>query len=211
MVAQGRRGNVALELVQPKRYGAILLDPAWQFKVWNKDTGNGRSAESHYKTMTLDDMKALPLQKLMADDCAVFMWAVMPMLPEALELGKAWGLEYKTCAFAWAKVNKRAENRWSYPADVSNWFMGMGYWTRANVELCLLFTKGKPKRKSASVRQLIVSAIRKHSQKPDDTHQRIEQLVDGAYLELFARERRNGWDVIGNEIDGRDMRDVLAA
>ncbi len=166
-----REGDaVTLELVQPKRYGAILLDPAWQFKVWNKDTGNGRSAESHYKTMTLDDMKALPLQKLMADDCAVFMWAVMPMLPEALELGKAWGLEYKTCAFAWAKVNKRA-----------------------------------------SVRQLIVSAIRKHSQKPDDTHQRIEQLVDGAYLELFARERRNGWDVIGNEIDGRDMRDVLAA
>jgi N6-adenosine-specific RNA methylase IME4 len=91
-----------------KTYGAILLDPAWQFKVYSKDTGQGRSAESHYPTMSLEDMKALPVPDLMAKDCAVFMWATFPTLPEAIELGRAWGLQYKTCAFLWAKVNKRA-------------------------------------------------------------------------------------------------------
>lgn len=193
-----------------KKYGAILIDPPWSFQVWSKDTGQGRSAEAHYPTMTPEALKALPMQTLMADDCAVFMWATFPTLPQALELGKAWGLEYKTCAFLWAKVNKRAENRWSYPSDESNWFMGMGYWTRANTEPCLLFTKGSPKRKSRSVRQFIASVIRRHSQKPDCIYDRIEQLVEGDYCEVFARQTRIGWDSVGNEITGERIEDVLA-
>lgn len=194
-----------------KQYGAILIDPPWRFNVWSRDTGLGRSAESHYPTMTMDDLKALPLQTLMAKDCAVFMWATFPTLPEALELGKSWGLQYKTCAFLWAKVNKRSEFRWSYPTEDSNWFCGMGYWTRANTEPCFLFTRGKPKRKARNVRQFIASVIREHSRKPDGIYGRIEALVDGPYLEVFARQAWRGWDVMGNGIDGQDIRDVLRA
>jgi N6-adenosine-specific RNA methylase IME4 len=191
-----------------KTYGAILLDPAWQFKVYSKDTGQGRSAESHYPTMSLEDMKALPVPDLMAKDCAVFMWATFPTLPEAIELGRAWGLQYKTCAFLWAKVNKRA-GLWQAWRDPSTWFMGMGFWTRANTEPCLLFTKGSPRRKSRSVRQLVIDRIRDHSRKPDCVHERIMQLVDGDYCELFARHPRDGWDCYGFDIDGRDLRESL--
>lgn len=191
-----------------KLYGAILLDPAWQFRVYTRDTGTGRSAESHYPTMSLDALKALPVPDIMAKNCAVFMWATFPTLPEALELGRAWGLEYKTCAFLWAKTNRRA-GLWQPWRDPSVWFMGMGFWTRANTEPCLLFTRGSPKRKSRGVRQLVIDRIREHSRKPDCVHERIMQLVDGPYAELFARQTRAGWDCYGFDIDGRNLRDSL--
>lgn len=184
-----------------KTYGALLIDPPWSFNVWSKATGHGRSAESHYPTMSIEAMKALPVPDIMAKNCAVFMWVTWPTLPEALELGKAWGLQYKTCAFMWAKLNKRVEGRFVEMRDDANWFMGMGYWTRANTEPCLLFTKGSPKRKATDVRQLVVSAIQRHSQKPNMIYNRIERLVDGDYCELFARQTWPGWDCWGNEVE----------
>lgn len=194
------------------RYAAILIDPPWSFEVWGKDIGK-RSAESHYSTMQLVDLAALPMDSLMADDCAVFMWAVWPKLNEAMRLGEAWGLTYKTCAFNWVKLNKTQ-------SDTP--FTGMGYWTRANSEPCLLFTKGHVRRKSKDVPQMLIdwegglfetetiaTRIGAHSEKPQAIYQRIEALVPGAYCEVFARQRRVGWDSIGNEIDGCDIRDVL--
>lgn len=194
-----------------KRYSAILIDPPWNYRVWSKK-GAGRSAESHYPTMSIDDLQALNLQALMNDDCVLFMWVTWPLLPEALELGAAWGLQYKTCAFDWLK---RTSSR-------KAWFMGMGYWTRANSEPCLLFSKGSPKRRGKGVRQLIVeddsqlsllppiiAPVAAHSAKPIEQYSRIEALVDGPYLEVFARAPRSGWDAIGNDIDGQDIRDVL--
>jgi len=183
-----------------KRYKAILIDPPWKFKVWSEATGLDRSAEKHYPTMDLATLKLLPVQTVMDDDCAVFMWITWPMMPDALELAEAWGLEYKTCAFLWAKLNKRAEGRFAIIGDLVNWFMGMGYWTRSNSEACLLFTKGKPKRKAADVRQLVVSPVRRHSQKPDSIYGFIERLVDGPYCEFFARKTQPGWDCWGNEV-----------
>ena len=118
------------------------------------------------------------------------MWCVDPMLPEALEVIKAWGFKYKTVGFTWAKQNKN---------DLGM-FTGLGYWTRANPEMCLLATKGKPKRISKSVKQLIVSQRQEHSRKPDEVYERIEQLLDGPYVELFARRERKGWDSWGNEL-----------
>lgn len=194
-----------------------MIDPPWSFRVWAKDTGRGRSAESHYPTLDIEEMQKLPMSKLFDDDCAVFMWATYPTLPEALMLGAAWGLTYKTCAFTWIK--RTSTN--------NHWFTGMGYWTRSNPEPCLLFTKGNPKRKSKGVMQLIVendsqlsmfeettaivSAIMAHSVKPDESYRRIEALVEGDYLDVFARRKRRGWDAIGNEINGQDIRDVLAS
>ncbi len=196
------------------RYGAILIDPPWQFKTWNSHLWRsaadaGRAPESHYPTLNRDALESLDMQSLMTPDCAMFMWATWPTLPDALELGRAWGLEYKTCAFNWVKTTEKTQGKFVHLADEANWHMGMGYWTRANTEPCLLFTQGNPKRKSKGVRQLIVAAIQRHSQKPDAIYGQIEALVDGPYLEVFARQRYPSWDSIGNEIDGRDIREVL--
>lgn len=190
------------------QYGTILIDPPWTFKAYSYK-GNGRSAENHYSTLTIEDMMRLNIGSLMAKDCAVFMWVTWPTIPQALALGDAWELHYSTCAFLWAKTNRGVAGRWADPADNTNWFMGMGYWTRSNTEPCLLFTQGSPKRKARNVRQLMIEAVRKHSQKPDGIYGRVEALVDGPYLEIFARQRHVGWDAIGNEIDGQDIRSII--
>ncbi len=182
-------------------FPVILCDPPWRYEVYSRDTGLGRSAESHYPTMTDDELRRLDVLSIAAPDCSLFMWATWPCLLQALALGVAWGFTYKTCAFLWAKTNKRATRRWTYVEDDVNWFVGMGYWTRANTEMCLLFTTGNPKRQSSAVRQLIVSPVREHSQKPNEQYERIEQLVAGPYCELFSRQKREGWQSWGNEIE----------
>lgn len=191
----------------PRRhFGAILIDPPWRFKTWNKATavkrragkGTNVSADVHYNTMTMEEITVLPVQDLAADDCVLFLWVSWPMLPEALALLKAWSFEYKTCAFDWMKAHARQIEMFR---DDSEALMGMGYWTRANTEPCLLATRGKPKRLHADVKQAILEPRREHSRKPDCIHGRIERLVAGPYLELFARSRRTGWTVWGNETD----------
>ncbi len=177
---------------QSKKYDIILSDPPWTFRVWSKETGNGRSAESHYRTMILQDIKDLPVSNITSDNCALFLWVTMPTLPEGLEVIKSWGFTYKTCAFTWVKRNK----------VTPSWFWGMGYWTRANAELCLLATKGNPKRISASVHQIIDTPIEAHSKKPAVVRDKIIQLMgDLPRLEMFARQRTPGWDVFGNEVE----------
>lgn len=178
-------------------YGAILADPPWQFLTWSK-RGKGRSAERHYDTMTLDEIELLDARRFAKPDCILFLWATWPHLQYALGVIQEWGFEYKTCAFAWMKADNRQIDLLdsAMPAD-----MKMGYWTRSNSEVCLLATRGKPKRLSGGVRQGIIEPAREHSRKPDCVHERIEQLVDGPYLELFARQKRAGWTTWGNETE----------
>lgn len=182
-----------------KKYNIILADPPWSFRVWNRDTGSGRSAESHYHTMSIEDIYTLPVANIADKDCVLFLWVTNSLLPEALEVGSRWGFQYKTVAFTWRKLTKHNKEH-----------MGMGYWTRQSPEMMLLFTKGKPKRVSASVRQLQSFTIGRHSEKPKQFHELIVQLMgDLPRAELFARECIEGWDCYGNEIDGRDIRDAL--
>lgn len=178
------------------KYGAILADPPWQFKVWSRDTGLGRSAELHYGTMSFDDLATMPVADLAAEDCALFCWACWPSIDYALRVVDAWGFNYKTMAFVWVK----GEGLPLFPDDIRAQ-VGMGYWTRANTEPCILATRGSPKRLHADVSQVIIERRREHSRKPDCVHGRIERLVAGPYLELFARQRRPGWDCWGNEPD----------
>lgn len=180
-------------------YRAILADPPWAFKAWSGNSIPARNygtADSHYPTQSMEWIADLPVPDYAADDCALFLWICWPTLPEALGIINAWGFTYKTCGFCWVKGNSLP----LFPDDFKD-KMGLGYWTRANSEVCLLATKGKPKRKHADVRQVIQAPLREHSRKPDCVHERIERLVDGPYLELFARERRPGWDAWGNEVD----------
>lgn len=174
------------------RYGTILADPPWHFAVWGE--GSKRNVTSKYSTMTLEEMTKLPVADWAADDCALFMWVVWPRLFEALPLIDAWGFTYKTCALCWVK----GEGLPLFPEDIKTQ-VGMGYWTRANTEVCLLATRGRPKRLNADVRQVIIDRRREHSRKPDEVYERIERLVDGPYLEMFARQPWPGWTAWGNE------------
>jgi N6-adenosine-specific RNA methylase IME4 len=179
-----------------KKFSVIYADPPWKFKVYS-GKGKKRSADRHYDTAPLDDIKVLPVANLAEEDCALFMWCVMPELPGALDVIRAWGFEYKTVAFVWVKTN---ENDKFIDLKGSGLHWGMGYWTRANTELCLFATKGAPKRVDKGVHQVIVSPVGEHSRKPDEGAVRIERLLPGPYLELYGRRPMAGWTVWGNEI-----------
>lgn len=172
----------------------------------------------HYPTMPTDAIAALPVEEFAARDCVLFMWCVQAQLPDALRVGAAWGFTYKTIAFVWVKtvmleslVRVALEIAAKLAAGapfLAEWLLrftpiGPGYWTRGNPEICLMFTRGEPKRKpnGRGVRQLIFAPLREHSRKPDEIRTNIEALVDGPYLELFARTKPKDWDVWGNQTE----------
>jgi len=171
-------------------YSIIYADPPWNFKAWGKN--ENRSPKNHYVCMGIEDIYNLPVQSLAADNCVLFMWAVNPLLPEAFETIKRWGFTYKTVAFTWVKTTEKNKNHF-----------GLGYWTRANPEICLLATKGKISRVNAGVPNLQIHKVREHSRKPDEIRGEIVRLLgDLPRIELFARSQTQGWDVFGNEVEG---------
>lgn len=173
-------------------YDIILADPPWDFKVWNKDTGAGRSASAHYNTMSLEDICSLPIANIASKNCALFLWAVWPRIFDAQKVIEAWGFRYATKAWTWIKTTKTGSPAW-----------GMGYYTRANDEPCLLATRGSMPVAVHNELALIFSQRREHSQKPNEQYAKIERLYPNtSKIELFARQRQNGWDVFGNEVEG---------
>lgn len=180
-----------------RKYRILLADPPWAFETWSH-RGQGRGASQHYPTMKTEEICALPVNDMAAKDSVLFLWGTWPHLPDALRVIDAWGFTYKTCGFVWVKQNMSRVTLW---ADMDDLFLGLGYGTRGNTEFCLRAARGAPKVKEASrdVPQLIMSARRAHSRKPDEQYERIERLYAGPYLELFARAQRPGWDAWGNE------------
>ncbi|HDR1937967.1 TPA: MT-A70 family methyltransferase [Pasteurella multocida] len=171
-----------------KKYQIIYADPPWNYS--NK-VSNG-AAVNHYRTMTFKEIESMPVNQLADDDCVLFMWVTFPILDKALEVIKAWGFKYKTIGFNWVKTNKKQTDKY---------FFGCGNWTRANSEICLIATRGKPKRANASVSQIIVEPVQNHSKKPDAVREKIVELMgDLPRIELFARNTTDGWDVWGNEV-----------
>lgn len=182
------------------KFKCIYADPAWQFKTYS-NKGQGRSAERYYSTMSKEDIFSLPVADIADDDCILFLWVTFPCLLDGLETVKRWGFKYKTLGFCWIKRCKKQTDKL---------FWGLGYWTRANPEICIIATKGRPKRISKSIHSVVDSPIEKHSKKPDIIRERIVQLIgDVPRIELFAREQHTGWVCVGNEIDGMDIRDSL--
>ncbi len=176
-------------------YDCLLADPAWSYR--DKAKAGARGAECKYPVMSQADLCALPVQSLAAACCVLFLWVTMPKLADGLEVMTAWGFTYKTCAFTWVKRN-----------GTGTWFKGMGRYTRANAELCLLGTRGKPlPRLNMGVGSLIEAPRGRHSAKPPETRDRIVSLFgDRPRVELFARERCPGWTSLGYDIDGQDLR-----
>lgn len=179
-----------------KKYQVIYADPPWTYKNYayaktKRGTTAKRGVRKEYPTMTLEEIKALPVGDIAADNCTLFIWVTFPLLQEGLATIPAWGFEYKTLAFNWVKRNKKSPG----------WFWGMGNFTRSNPEICLLGVRGKPKRVSASVHSIIEAPIDLHSKKPIEVRKRIVQLMgDVPRIELFARTTAPGWDSWGNEL-----------
>lgn len=174
-----------------KKYSIVYADPPWTFKTYSEKGREKKSAEVHYPCMKKEDIQNLPIPNICDDNCILFLWVTFPCLEEGLELIKKWGFKYKTCGFTWVKRNKKS----------NSYFTGLGYWTRANAELCLIATKGKPKRISKSVKQVCDARIMEHSKKPNEIRDRIVELCgDLPRIELFARQHVDGWDCWGNEV-----------
>ncbi len=174
-----------------KKYQIIYADPPWNYTVFDSKHG-GRGTNQYYKTMRAVDIFDLPVPLLADENCALFLWATSAMLPEALYTIKAWGFTYKTIAFSWIKQNKKS----------AGYFFGMGSWTRQNTELVLLGMKGKMKRLDASISQILTVPLQEHSQKPNEAREGIVTLLgDLPRIELFARQKVEGWDCWGNEVD----------
>jgi N6-adenosine-specific RNA methylase IME4 len=172
------------------RVPCILTDVALRFDTWSAK-GEGRSPQRHYRCMTIDELAALPVAALAARDCWLFHWAQWPSLPLHLWLIEQWGFKYSSDAFLWVKLN---------PSGVG-FHRGKGFTTRKNTEVCLLAKRGRPRRLSKGVDELIVARRRQHSRKPDQQYELIEAFAAGPYCELFARTRRDGWFAWGDQLD----------
>lgn len=174
-----------------KKYNIIYADPPWSYSISSGIAG-GRGQNTSYRCLRPIEIYEFPVIDLSADDCCLFLWAAYPLLPEALHTIKMWGFYYKTNAFTWIKKNTKSNTN----------FFGMGQWTRRNTELCLLATKGNPKAVDHSISEIIEAPIEEHSKKPDVVRDLIVRLCgDLPRIELFARQKSNGWDIWGNEVE----------
>ena len=173
-------------------FRVIVADPPWKFGN-RAYQDNGRppiEADAHYPVMTTKEICALPVREKADKDSALLMWTTDAHLPDALEVMKAWGFEYRTVAFVWLK-----QYHTGTPCVL------VAPWTLKSTELCLLGVRGSPKRAAKNIRALIAAERTRHSKKPDEAMERIEALFgDVPRLELFARRKRHGWASWGNEL-----------
>jgi N6-adenosine-specific RNA methylase IME4 len=168
-------------------YDLIVIDPPWPFATWSA-AGQGKSASKHYRVMTLVDIKALPVRELLKDHAVVLLWATGAMLAQAVAVMEAWGITFKT-ELAWRKVTRNGKVR-----------MGCGFWARTMHEPVLLGTVGKPRK--ITLPSCFDGIAREHSRKPDEFYQMItERTPDLRRADLFAREKREGWDAWGDEVE----------
>ena len=179
-------------------YDVILADPPWDFKTWS-EKGQGRSASRHYPILSIEDICNLPVREIANENCALFLWTTWPTIykypPKVFE---AWGFTYRTEAWVWVKPLAGLSSK----ETAQIWAMGTGYYTRANSEPCLLAVKGRMPVADRGVISIISAPRRMHSEKPHQQYEIIERLYPNMrYIELFARAKRPGWDVWGDEVE----------
>ena len=187
----------------PRRhYAAIVADPPWSYACFS-EKGMARSADRHYVTMAADAIEQSPVGELAACHAHLFLWITGPFLVRGMHLPvmRAWGFEPSSTAFVWIKPKRKAFANGGFFLDEALFAKGLGHTTRQNAEYVVLGRRGKPRRLCKDVHQLIIQPRREHSRKPDEFYARVERYCTGPYLELFARQRRPGWDCWGNEID----------
>lgn len=178
-----------------KKYQVIYADPPWEYRQCGSREKVRGMASQHYSTMPTEEIKELPIEAICKEGALLFMWATFPNIAEALKVIDAWGFDYKTAAFVWVKKNRKSDS----------FFWGMGAYTRANAEICLLAvrkgTKASEVVKRHDIHQIVYEPIERHSKKPDEVRKRIVQLCgEVPRIELFARQSVEGWDCWGNEV-----------
>ncbi len=182
ILQEKKRNEIYEEKLKPKimtgKYQVIYADPPWSYN----NSGFDQSAASQYPTMTIEEIKLLPVNSICQNDSVLFLWATSPLLPEALEVIKEWGFQYKA-SMIWVK-NKAPT---------------IGWWVNTKHELLLIASKdiNHPIKKFDSV---FYADVKQHSQKPEYVYEMIEEMYHGSKIELFARNKRDKWTVWGNEI-----------
>lgn len=168
------------------KYNIIYADPAWDYYA-----GGYKNQSQHYDGMPIEEICKLPVKDLAAENCILFLWTTFPILPDCFKVIESWGFKYSTVGFVWVKSKQ----------DRTGFAFGLGNWTRANVELCLIATKGSIERKDASISQIIYEPLEEHSKKPAIVRDKIVQLVGSLpRVELFARGKPpTGWTFWGQE------------
>ncbi len=190
-------------------FDVIAADPPWTYDAWGKlrDPKNTRAPERYYKTQPLDWVCSLPVEFSAAKDCHLFLWITGPLIAQGahLKVLDAWGFKPSSIGFVWAKPNRRnGQGRFFAPPMSSrDFFMGLGKTTRQNAEFVVLGRRGKPKRHSGGVRQIIIEERREHSRKPESFYSAVDTYVgpDARKLDLFPRQRREGWTAWGDQVD----------
>lgn len=174
------------------KFKTLVADPPWSYR--NKKTGGSMRSGSaaKYPTMSVDDISALDVRSVMDTNSVCFLWGTTPMLPEVFHVLKSWGYNYKTMLY-WHKIGR----------------LGLGYWFRGNVEVCLFGIRGKVKAFRCPEPNVIQTIVRKHSQKPDEFYSLVEPVVPFPALELFAARRREGWSCVGYEANSQSVEDFL--
>lgn len=193
----GREGRELLSVTNGHRFHTVLADPPWQFA-----NRTGKMAPEHrrltrYATMDLATIMNLPVPEIVAEPAHLYLWVPNAMLPEGLEVLKAWGFEYKS-NIVWHKIRK----------DGGSDGRGVGFYFRNVTEIVLFGVRGKKARTLAPARRqvnLIASKKREHSRKPDELYELIEDCSLGPFIELFARRTRKSWIAWGNEADGYEI------
>lgn len=174
-----------------KKYQIIYADPPWNYNDKRKGKKMSGGADSHYKTMKIQEIEKIPVPNISEDNSMLFLWVTFPCLKEGLKVIESWGFKYKTLGFSWIKTNKNNGKP----------FFGIGYYTKSNCEICLIGVKGKPIKQSDYISSVIISPREEHSKKPDEARKRIVELCgDIPRIELFARQEFDGWDCWGNEV-----------
>ena len=178
-----------------KKYNIIYADPPWKFsspKYQDGNRGFGNRVENRYKTMSIKEISDLPVRKITNNDALLFMWVVDSHLEKSFEVIKSWGFKFSTIGFTWIKQTNK-----------NNYCYNFGTYTLKSTEICLIGLKGKLKniKKSNNIKGLVFDERTKHSRKPDCVRDRIVELCgDLPRIELFARQKVDGWDVWGNEV-----------
>ncbi|MDD5089794.1 MAG: MT-A70 family methyltransferase [Candidatus Wallbacteria bacterium] len=179
------------------KFSTVLADPPWQFKNRTGKVAPEHKRLNRYSTMTLKDIKELPVSKVLEETAHLYLWVPNALLLEGIEVLKAWGFTYKT-NLVWHKVRK----------DGGPDGRGVGFYFRNTTELILFGVKGKDARTLSPGRSqvnIIRSMKREHSRKPDETYNLIESCSPGPFLELFARGSRKNWVTWGNQADDYDI------
>lgn len=173
--------------LQPHAYGLIMADPAWDFSLHSEKGGN-KSAQKHYDCMPIDEIMALPVQDLAAENCCLMLWATAPMLALQMKVIEAWGFTYKT-EMIWRKVTRNGKQTF-----------GPGYIVRGSHEPILIATRGAPEFAAKNIRSCFDGERREHSRKPEEAYKIAERMLPKARkVELFSRTDRAGWESWGNE------------